>query len=157
MRSPSAALLSCVWPQAREQGHIAPVESRVRRPTDDCHVAGEQNTRSVRSRCLRQWQREPERRAVAGDALDAHPSVVILNDGARDMQTKAETRARSALLFDARHAMEAIPDVCLLIHRQPWPIVLNGDARLSPAGGHGDTRGGIWQRVFERIGQEIGY
>src|SRR6266851_6841974 len=60
-------------------------------------------------RCQR--QAEPKRRSLPWRTLDAHLSLMLLNDGATNMQSQAESDPSATLDLDPLSAVEAFPDL----------------------------------------------
>src|SRR5579884_718420 len=102
-----------------------------------------------------QREGEPEGAALAGRALDADAAAVALDDGLADVEAEAQAGAGPALLLDAGHAVEAIPDVRLLGGGEAGAAVAHGHAgdAIREAQGGGD--GGVGRGVFERVGQVV--
>ncbi len=66
-------------------------------------------------RCRR--QAEPKRRSLPWRTLDANLSLMLLNDGATNIQSQAEPDPGAALDLDPRRAVEAFPDALLFLWR----------------------------------------
>src|SRR5258706_232073 len=79
-------------------------------------------------RCQR--QAEPKRRSLPWRTLDAHLSLMLLNDGATNMQSQAESDPSATLDLDPLGAVEAFPDLLLFLWRQTWALQHGGAFRF---------------------------
>src|SRR5258706_13490651 len=95
-----------------------------------------------------QRQAEPKRRSLPWRTLDAHLSLMLLNDGATNIQSQAESDPSATLDLDPLGAVEAFPDLLLFLWRQPWSCIAHPQLRLLVSHLEADLDGAIRWRVF---------
>src|SRR5262249_51209385 len=89
-------------------------------------------------------------------ALNCDLAGVVFYNRAHDVEAESEAGARPTLLFDARHTVEALPDVALLLDREARATVADQDAPNISLASQDDGHGLIGRGVLERVGQEVG-
>src|SRR5690348_9418742 len=98
-----------------------------------------------------QREREPERRSLAGRALDADLSAVPLHDGATDVQPQAQADVRTAVGFDAADTVEAVPDVRALLVGQAGSLVAHPHACHPTLDPDTDLNRAVGRRVLDGV------
>jgi putative transposase len=100
-------------------------------------------------------QAEPKRRSRASRTLDADLSLMLLNDGATNMQPQAQSDPAAALDLDSPGSVEGFPDALVFLWRQPWPRIAHPDTCLLVIYLEANHDGAIGWRIFEGIRQVV--
>src|SRR5947209_1639874 len=100
-------------------------------------------------------QAKPEGSPGAGVAFHADPAVVTLDDRAADEEAEAQAEAGAALNRDAIGAVEAIPDLVLLLRTQARSLVAHVDAYPAVVRRYSDVDHLLRSRELQRVCQVI--
>src|SRR5258707_1239964 len=98
-------------------------------------------------------QRDEERAADVGPALEPDPTAMLLHDTARDVQTKAHPR--EAAIVDVSGAVEALEHQRLIFDGDTDAVILHAKPRLAVLWPHPDQDARVMQTGFERVLDQV--
>ncbi len=84
-------------------------------------------------------------------------AVVALDDGATDIEAQAQAVGRALVLGNARHAIEAVPQVFLLGGGEARAVIFHLKDSLMIFFMQPDLDAGVGGGIFEGVAQEVGH